>query len=433
MSMHALSQDLRHNGQEFYAEAQKAHRVKVDQGLKAIQAGGDGIPGLDSKANALHFYKTAETAQGEEFEKIAPWQYFAQYARHHGVAPDDRELKAREDHYLSTWGVQEWEVNRSQAVKAWARDSWSVERYMIDHGVIPTNQSAEPASTVRKAFNVTPVLAVFPIFYDTQIVAGILATPLLNRLVSQTVMVNSGTADHVVMNETVADRITGEIGEFTRFPELTISATNAPIKLKKWGGILRASDEAVRRARLPVFAAGLQRIGRQLAIDLTDFAIDVLMLGDGNAGAVTGVVAAVPGSPTYSDIVGTMLNFPIGYNPTDAIAPGVTIAKLLNFSEFKDPLSGFRFQATAQFPTPVGLMLHRWDSTGSTGWATNSATVIPQMLFIQNDRCLVQYQEGGLTSESDRIINGEWSELKTSLYCGFAILDTNARRKLTSM
>ena len=40
-----------------------------------------------------------------------------------------------------------------------------------------------------------------------------------------------------------------------------------------------------------------------------------------------------------------MLAFPIGYNPTDAIAPGKTIAKLLNFSEFKDPLSGFRFQA----------------------------------------------------------------------------------------
>jgi hypothetical protein len=368
-----------------------------------------------------HIYDEGDRWVGPQGEKVGAMRYFAAKAEEAGIAPEDKELEKREQHYLRKFRVPVetmWE--REEKIKAYARDSYAIEAIMTDLGVPPKGPDA---ATVGKAFTVSAVQAIFPIFYDTIVVAGLLAQPLLDRLVAMTTQVNSGTADHVVMNENSWDRATGEIGEWTRFPELAISASNAPVVLKKWGGILKASDEAIRRARLPIFQRGLERIGRQLANDLTDFAMDVLLLGDGNTGSTAATVPTVTtSSPSYFDLVATQINFPIGYQPTDLIATGTQWLKLLNFPEFKDPLAGFRFQGSGVPPTPLGMNLWRWDSLASSGWATS------KVLMLEAERALAMYTEGGVSSESNRIVNGEWSSIKTSIYAAFAILDTNARR-----
>lgn len=369
-------------------------------------------------------YEEGAAWQGPNGEKTDPVTYFCAKAERDGIGPDEKALERRESHYLKKYRVTDENLHRQFKVRDHARKSWYVETIFKELGV-PVR--GPEAGTVGKAFSVTSVQAIFPIYYDNAIVAGLLAQPLLDRFVSETIQVNSGTADHVVMNENTWDRATGEIGEWTRMPELSISATNAPITLKKWGGVLKASDEAVRRARLPIFQRGLERIGRQLANDLTDFALDVLILGDGNAGTVlsgTGDIQATvtAGSPNYADLVATMLLFKIGYAPTDLVATKESWLDLLNMAEFKDPLAGFRFQSTGQPPSPLGLNLWRWDSLASSGWATT------KILMWQSDIALVQYQEGGVTSESNRIVNGQWSEIATSLYTGFAILDREARK-----
>jgi hypothetical protein len=372
-------------------------------------------------------YKDAVNWSGPEGQKTDPITYFTHIAAKEGIGPDSRALEKREGHYLRKYHVPEFAVNRQSKVKDFARKSWYVEAFFKDHGIAVRGPEA---ATVGKAFSVSSVQALFPVFYDTMIVAGLLAQPLLDRLTAETVQVNSGSADHVVMNENTWERSTGQIGEWTRFPEMSISATNAPVTLKKWGGILKASDEAIRRARLPIFARGLERIGRQLANDLTDFALDVLLLGDGNTGTPlvgSGDIqpAAVTGSPVYSDLVALLMLFNVGYAPTDLIATRESWTDLLNMAEFKDPLAGFRFQATGVPPTPMGLNLWRWDSLASSGWATT------KLLMLQADAALVQYQEGGITSESDRIINGQWQEVATSIYTAFAILDRDARKVAT--
>lgn len=378
-------------------------------------------------------YKEGANWRGPEGQKTSPVRYFCAKAEFEGIGPEDKVLEKREKHYLRKFKVPEplEATPRAEKIKGYARDSWYVESIFKELG-IPLRGPETPTvgqcfGGAAKGFSVTSVQAIFPIFYDNAIIAGLLAQPLLDRLVSDTVQVNSGTADHVVMNENTWDRATGEIGEWTRFPEMSISATNAPVTLKKWGGILKSSDEAVRRARLPIFQRGLERIGRQLANDLTDFALDVLILGDGNTGtALSGAAdiqaAASTGNPTYADLVATMLLFKIGYQPTDLLATKESWLDLLNMPEFKDPLAGFRFQANGVPPTPLGLNLHRWDSLASSGWATT------KILMWQDDISLIQYQEGGITSESDRIVNGQWSEIATSLYTAFAIADREARK-----
>jgi hypothetical protein len=373
-----------------------------------------------------HLYEEGANWSGPGGEKTTPVKFFCTEAAKEGIGPDDKTIEKRERHYLRKYKVPEFyeHTDRATKIKEHAYQTWYVEEVFK---ALKTPVVGPETPTVAKAFTVTATQAIFPIFYDTAIIAGMLAMPLLDRLVSQSVQVNSGTADHVVMNENTWDRATGEIGEWTRFPEMSISATNAPIILKKWGGILKASAEAIRRARLPIFQRGLERIGRQLAIDLTDFALDVLILGDGNTGtALSGAAdiqaAASTGNPTYFDLVSTFLLFKIGYEPTDMLATKESWLDLLTMSEFKDPLAGFRFQANGVPPTPLGLDLHRWDSLASSGWATT------KILLWQRDIALIQYSEGGITSDSNRIVNGQWEEIATSLYTAFAIADREARK-----
>lgn len=376
-----------------------------------------------------NIYTEGANASSPDGMKTNAVRFFCGKMADDGIGPDDKTIAKREKHYLRKYKIPEFAEHTPRAldVKEHAFNTWYVEE-IFKHLKMPLTGAETP--TVAKAFTVTSVQAIFPIFYDTAIIAGLLAQPLLDRFVSQAIQVNSGTADHVVMNENTWERSTGEIGEWTRFPEMSISASNAPITLKKWGGILKASDEAIRRARLPIFQRGLERIGRQLANDLTDFALDVLILGDGNTGtALSGAAdiqaAATTGAPVYKDLVDLLLLFKIGYMPTDMLATKEGYSRLLNMPEFKDPLAGFRFQANGVPPTPLGLDLHRWDSLASSGWATT------KILMWQRDISLIQYSEGGITSESDRIVNGQWQQVATSLYTAFAIADREARKIAT--
>jgi len=365
-------------------------------------------------------YKEAKSLEIKSDYGSAPLQYLAMKAYEAGIAPSDAELRDREKAAMLKFDVPETDLTRAAKVKQYAHDTYALEKTFEACGCPLWGADA---GTVDKAFAVNTTRAIFPEFYDSQIVAGILAMPLLDVLVSHSETANRGVFDHITLSEAAADRSTGLAGEFTTFTETTVAATNAPIKVKKFGQVLKASDEAIRRSNLPIFARTLERIGMQLAIDLTDFAMDVLLLGDGNSGAATAVAAAVSAAPTFADWVSLLYNFGIGYNPTDFIATSTVLTKMVNIPEFKDPFAWSRpFQVSGSPPPVFGLTPHRWDSLGSSGWATT------KVLVIQRNLALVQYSDGGLMSEQDRIINGQWSMVVTSINTAFAIWDSAARR-----
>lgn len=372
-------------------------------------------------------YKDAEGRQ------CMSYQYAAAKARECGFYPDEAVRKKRQEQYLRKLKVPEWAENRAQRVKAYADDTWFLQEYFKQYKVDITNPCSDFEPDALKAFQVVPAeLTVFPFFWDTQIVEGILAVPLLDVLIMDTVTVASGTAVHAVMNETLQDRQMGETGEFASFQEVNISSTESTLRLKKFGGLITVSDEAMRRQRVPVFARGIARIGRQIGVDMTDLAIDILLNGDGTYGgtgaAATAVAAAVAGTPTYTDYVKLFMNFNIGYEPTDLVLGRNAIQLLLQIPEFKDPLAGFKFQNQAILPEAFGLMTHRWDSSGSTTWSAGVAGDSTRALVVQRQRALIMYQEGGLSTESDRDVKSESTVVKTSWYLIFAIWDGDARR-----
>jgi hypothetical protein len=376
-----------------------------------------------------------------------PISWLAEYLRQKGIGPTDKELERRQQHYLREFRVPEYALEREQVVKAFAEDSWYLDR-LFQAAKVPAYGSLAPeagavfaqgATQIDKAFGVSTLLTVFPFFWDTQIQEGILAVPLLDVLVMDTTTVNSGTAVHALLNETVADRSPGETAEFGTFQEINVSVTEDSIKLRKFGSLVNISDEAMRRMRVPVFARFIARHGRQIGIDMTSFAIDVIINGDvaqgGSLGAapVPAATPAVPGSPTYADWVSMMTDFQIGYEPTDFLYTKAGLRKSLTVPEFKDPLAGFKFQSTAVLPEIMGLQPHRWDDDKSTTWnpTTGSPGTGTGVLMVQRNRALQLYQDGGLSTESDRFINGEFTQLKTSWILGFAKWDIQAARFAT--
>lgn len=361
------------------------------------------------------------------------FEWHAAKARAEGVYPEKDELKRRETHYLKKFQVEQedWDglTDRAIQIKAYAADTWAVERQLKEIGIETRGRFAD---SVDKAFGTSLALTIFPFYWDMSIQEGILAEPLLQYLVMDAVNVNTGTAVHAYMNETEADRTVGEIGEFTTFPEVYVSAAESTIRLKKFGGIIHYSDESLRRQRIPVFQRGVARIGRQIGIRMTDFALDVIINGDsqigGAFGAATTVAAGVSGAPTYTDWVTLATEAPIGYDYTDFVFSKAGLRKALGIVEFKDPLAGFKFQSTKVIPEIMGMMPHRWDSayTGSPlNTVTGNATSV---LMFQRNLALTMYEDGGLNSESEREIDGGWTKFATSWWIGFADWDRNAVR-----
>lgn len=388
-------------------------------------------------------YQAAKAYRDEEKRGMHPFSFAAASMRAEGIGPDDATLAKRHAAYIDRLKVPEWSEWRRARVKALAEDTWYLEEYFRQAPRVKnphmTEQidifapTADLAPDSLKAFQVTPAeLTVFPFFWDTQIVEGILAVPLLDVLLMDTVTVASGTAVHAVMNETLVDRQMGETGEFASYQEVNISSSESTLRLKKFGGVVTISDEAMRRQRIPVFARGIARIGRQIGIDVTDFVLDTILNGDTSLGGAnstaTQVAAAVAGTPTYTDYVTNDMNFDIGYEPTDRVLSRAGIIKALTIPEFKDPLAGFKFQSTGIYPEIFGLMTHRWDSAGSTTWNSGATGTGTNMLTLQRQRAAILYQEGGLVTESDRTPMSESTIVKTSWYLAPGVWDRNSVR-----
>jgi hypothetical protein len=350
------------------------------------------------------FYQEADKA-GIEY---AP--YFAVKAAEAGVGPTDAELERRTQAMLAEFGVKPHETRRAARVRQHAFDTYAVDEVFRNARLNPAE------ATVEKAFAQSDVQSVFPVWYDSRIVEGILETAVLDALISESVTVDQMVTEHIELTETASDRAVTLAGEFTTFNELTVRYEGVTVRLRKKGARLAVSDEAREMARLPVLAAYLRRFGQQIAIAETDEALDTMLTG------ATTVPAANPDNPVYADLVSLWLDFANGYRPDTAIAPTPVWVNLLNMSEIKDPML-FTVPRDGSLPSLFGWRWERWDSTASTLWAT-----LDKILVFQRSLALVQYQRGGIRSESGRVINGQFTETITSLMTGYAKLDEAAVR-----
>jgi hypothetical protein len=382
-------------------------------------------------------YKAGRQWTNDEGCKCSPAQFVGMEAAKADVWPDDKSLDRLTARLIDRYKVPEWaEAKRAQA-RELAAHQWVMDAYWKEYKVVSEGPLAD---CVQKAFEVTPAqFTVFPFFWDTIIVEQLMAMPLLDVLIGDTISINSGTAVHLTLNETIADRSIGLRGELTTMQEVNVSQTESTVKLLMLGAQVTISDEVMRRQRIPVFQRWYGRYGRQIGIDVTDLCLDTAINGDaalGGSGAAATVVTgpSVAGSPTYADYARLMMSSDIGYEFTDMVMSRAGWTKLLNVPVFEDPLSGFKFQAVGVLPEPFGLTPHRWDSPKSTSWT--SAGVVGDgttVLTLQRGRALTLYEEGGLTTESERSVTTKGTTVVSGWNLAPAIMDANARRVMLNI
>lgn len=414
MSMQTLTRNM---DDQFAAEArQKA-------AIEKVWALPETISPIGSKG-----HQRVQKAVDPQVDAVASTvRYFGELAKQEGVYPEAAEQAFWETYWLRKLGVNKhWdEPRREFKVREFASDWWAVMKLFEDQKSPAWPE--QPTAMVEKAFNTNSLQSVFPIFFDTNIVAGLLADPVLARLVSRSVAVNSHNATHIKMTDIDGDHLMGEAGEGTSFIQLIIKEAERAIKLRKFGGEILWTYEVMRLQRLDVLAESLQRIGTRYNQLKTDFALATLIDGDGAGdGAVTGSAAATTGTPIYSDLITAEFAFTQGYMPDTIVAPYQVLVKLLNMVQYQDPLAGVLHQTTGAIPRPLGMDLVRWDATGRISTYLSTTAVM-----FQSDRALVEYTEGGVITESERIIKAQWERSVVSEWVGYAVWDRAAAIRLT--
>jgi hypothetical protein len=279
--------------------------------------------------------------------------------------------------------------------------------------------------TVEQAFfssaNPSTTQGIFPAFLASQLIVGALATSLVPHLVAADVPTNNLVAEKVKMTEVAADRRLLHTGEGANLPKTTISRSEGSISLQKYGRLFEASYESISMMTLDVVTMFLQRMGAQVGIDETDDLIETAVAGDGtSSSAVTDTDAEVSGTMDYDELVRLFLAFAIGYQMRHAVINDTNLRTVLNMSEFKDPMAGFRFTRDGVLPGPMGAMWHRWTSTGAASFSTD------RILAFDERAGIVRYTKGDMLEEADQIIERQVHQRTMSYWAGFMVWDTGA-------
>lgn len=364
-------------------------------------------------------HKKALLSRGPEGEVASTGAYLCALAESEGVGPTEKELEAEVAYWFRKFKVNaEREEVRAEKVREYAKQRWALEAIMADAGV---KARGPMPSTVQKTFTTNDTLVIFPFYWDTNIQAGILASPIIDRLIMADIPVMSQSADHAELTDTDADSGITKAGEGVAPTDGVLTSTNRTIKLTKLMYAAKATYESMMWARLPIFDRFLQRVGQRLMIMITDLGIEVLIAGDGDSAAATTVAAS--GGGIYSDLIDLELAFGMGYMPRLIVADKAPIKKILKMPEFKDPNAGLNHQMTGRYPNPLGMDLVRWDYTGRpTSYATT------KVIMGDDGEMMIKYTSGGILSETDKIIRGQWNDVVVSTWTGYGIWDRAACR-----
>ena len=215
------------------------------------------------------------------------------------------------------------------------------------------------------------------------------------------------------------------VGEGALIPQTEIRASDHLVSLKKRGRMLVASYEAIRFQRLDLFSVMLRQIGNQIMRMHLEDAIDVIVNGDGNGNTAESLtvgddtIGGTSGSLSYAELLAFWNRFDPYTMNTMLVAPDVML-KILNCSEFKNPMAGLNFQGTGEPGNPLGAKLIRCS-------AMKAGTAIG----LDKGYALEMVTAGDVSVEYDRLIDRQLERAAITSISGFAKLYTEASKVLT--
>jgi len=275
------------------------------------------------------------------------------------------------------------------------------ERQLAYNGI---RVSGKNAITVEQFFQ--SASALMPEFIMREIRRGMELRPEYNRLIAASSQINSNRYTPLYINTSAMD--TGlslrPIGEGAEIPQINITEQLNTITVPDYGVALKTSYKTLRHRSTAQFKVVLWYIGFRLQADKVALIADVIKNGDGNDNAATVVNSDSSGNLDYDDFVKFWVEF-APFEMNTLICHKDMIRTILNLSEFKDPLAGFKFQSSGKLVNPLGATLVRCDEVADDlviGLDRRFAVeeVVSQPLMVEFDKIIEQKFEEAVISES---------------------------------
>jgi hypothetical protein len=181
------------------------------------------------------------------------------------------------------------------------------------------------------------------------------------------------------------------------------------VSLLKVGHEVDMTYEVIRRQRVNQLAVHLRLIGRAMRRSLVDWALDIIVNGDGNSNPATVTTAS---GLTYANLVDFDLVFD-DFEPTIWVTTKTGMGTILKMAEFKDPQAGFNYQKTGDMVSPLGVTLKR--TVGGTYPAAST------LIGIDKNAALEYIIEAGSQLvEAENIIDKQFKKIVISQQSGFS-------------
>jgi hypothetical protein len=258
--------------------------------------------------------------------------------------------------------------------------------------------------TVEMFYRASPAL--MPEFMMREIKRGQNMRPELNRLIAAVSGVNSSRYTPFHIDAAAADTALSlrPVGEAAEAPSIVVTDQANTIVIPDYGLTLKCTYKALRHRTMAQFKVLLWYIGYRLASDQVALAVNTIINGDGNDNAAPVHTTDVSDTLDYDDMVKFFNEF-FPYQPNILVCHKTVIATVLNISEFKDPMIGFKFQSSGEITSPLGAMLVRCDEVLDdyvVGLDQRFALekVYSQPLTIEYDKVIAQRLEEAVISES---------------------------------
>ena len=278
---------------------------------------------------------------------------------------------------------------------------------------------------VEKFFNTSETSVLFPEYVSRSVKAGMEEGDILSGITATTTVIDGMDYRSIYSLPSEEDKALKHVAEGALIPTTEVKASSHLVTLRKRGRMLVASYEAIRFQRLDLFSVMLRQIGSQIMRMHLGDAIDVITNGDGNSNAATAyavgdaTIGGTSGTLTYAELLAFWNTFDPYTLNTMLVAPDVMV-KMLQCSEFQNPLTGLNFQGTGEPGNPLGAKLIR-----------SSAVPSGKIIGLDKGYALERISAGDVSVEYDRLIDRQLERAAITSISGFAKLYTEASRILS--
>ncbi len=129
------------------------------------------------------------------------------------------------------------------------------------------------------------------------------------------------------------------VGSGSAYPRIELLYRDKEANIVDRGREFDFSYRVVRNQKLAEFRVFLWWIGAQMAYDEIDEIYNLLLFGDGTSPGATDVFNGNPGTFAYTDLVHLAMSFEVPASMTHLVAAKSDIEKIINLSQFQDPLT----------------------------------------------------------------------------------------------